>query len=309
MNSNNELDKGEEDVKEDSKFEENSEQTDIKNESSKKTKTVKSAKKEIPLLMLVADTKYKVIKFVGKNVFNFKLTTNPEDNWDLCWQDLGVGVEVLAKMKSYQKINHFPGMYELSRKNNLAKNLMKMRKCFPKEFNFFPSTWLLPSEFPELLATSKKRHHITYIAKPEASSQGRGIFLAKKIEDINPEEHLVVQKYIENPLLIDGLKFDLRIYVLLYGCNPIRLFIHKEGLARFCTEKYQRPNAHNLQNNYTHLTNYAINKTSDKFIFNTDYADSSKGHKRNLQCIFKYIDENGGDSNKVLTKIEDAIIK
>ena len=35
-------------------------------------------------------------------------------------------------MKPYQKINHFPGMFELSRKNNLCKNLMKMRKKFPK---------------------------------------------------------------------------------------------------------------------------------------------------------------------------------
>jgi len=35
-------------------------------------------------------------------------------------------------MKPYQKINHFPGMISLSRKNNLARNLTKLKKKFPK---------------------------------------------------------------------------------------------------------------------------------------------------------------------------------
>ncbi len=49
-------------------------------------------------------------------------------------------------MKPYQRINHFPGMYTMSRKSNLANNLKNMKIKFPKEYNFFPKTWLLPSE-------------------------------------------------------------------------------------------------------------------------------------------------------------------
>ena len=77
---------------------------------------------------------------------------------------------------------------------------------------------------------------MTFIVKPVGSSQGKGIFLTRTWEDIEPHDHLVAQKYIDPPYLIDGLKFDLRIYVLLYGINPLRIYLYEEGLARFATK-------------------------------------------------------------------------
>jgi len=57
----------------------------------------------------------------------------------------------LARLKTYQKINHWPGMFTLHRKNNLGKHLMKMNKKFPHLFQFFPKTWLLPADNSEFL--------------------------------------------------------------------------------------------------------------------------------------------------------------
>ena len=66
--------------------------------------------------------------------------------WDLTWHDMGISADFLTKMESYQKVNHFPGMYIVCRKNHLARNLMKMQRQFPSEYKFFPKTWLLPTE-------------------------------------------------------------------------------------------------------------------------------------------------------------------
>lgn len=70
---------------------------------------------------------------------------------------------------------------------------------------------------------------------------------------------------MHKPYLIDNLKFDLRIYVLVACCSPLRLYLYNEGLGRFATEEYVCPNKENLDNMMMHLTNYAINKENPNF--------------------------------------------
>ena len=76
----------------------------------------------------------------------------------------------------------------------------------------------------------------------------------------------MVSQYISNPLLINGLKFDLRLYVVITSVNPLRIYLYDEGLARFATEKYEQPDDDH-KNVFAHLTNYSINKQNfRKFI-------------------------------------------
>ena len=79
---------------------------------------------------------------------------------------------------------------------------------------------------------------------------------------------MVVQRYIDNPLLVDGFKFDLRIYVVVTGINndQMHAFVADEGLARFCTEKYKKPTKDNFKKVYMHLTNYSLNKMSNEYV-------------------------------------------
>ncbi len=69
-----------------------------------------------------------------------------DEEWTLYWTDTSVLLERVMNMKRYQKINHFPGMLEICRKDLLARNMTRMLKLFPKEYNCFPRTWVMPAE-------------------------------------------------------------------------------------------------------------------------------------------------------------------
>ena len=85
----------------------------------------------------------------------------------------------------------------------------------------------------------KKAHpNATFIAKPNEGSGGDAITLFTKLSDLPnrlKSAEMTVQRYIDKPLLVNGFKFDLRIYVILVGFNPIHAYVANEGLARFCT--------------------------------------------------------------------------
>lgn len=114
-------------------------------------------------------TKYEVVRYVGKRLLGWRLVrTDDDDGWDVTWTDSAVSSDRLARMRPYQRINHFPGMHAIARKNQLAINLNRIRKQYPKEYNFYPKTWVLPTEFADLSAQVAKTQKII-IVKPDSS--------------------------------------------------------------------------------------------------------------------------------------------
>ncbi len=164
---------------------------------------------------------------------------------------------------------------------------MRMRKNFPEDYKFFPPTWLLPAEYSDFKAQFNKKLSKTFILKPEAGCQGTGIFLTRNSENVDPCDHYVAQRYLHKPYLIDGLKFDLRIYVLLAGSDPLRIYLYNDGLGRFATEQYVTPNKENLDDVCMHLTNYAINKDNPNFVFNENAEKDDVGHKRSFISVLQ----------------------
>lgn len=90
-----------------------------------------------------------------------------------------------------------------------------------------------------------------------------------------------------------------RIYVLVCGCDPLRIYVYKEGLARFATEEYIPANNKNINDICMHLTNYAINKNNEKFIFNTDENNFETGHKRSYTYVLRHLASLGHDTDKL----------
>ena len=72
------------------------------------------------------------------------------------------------------------------------------------------------------------------------------------------------RRYIDNPLLIGGKKFDLRLYVLVLSHRPLKVYMCRHGFARFCSVRFTTEVAE-LDNMFVHLTNVAIQKTGARF--------------------------------------------
>ncbi|RLU23275.1 hypothetical protein DMN91_003478 [Ooceraea biroi] len=227
-----------------------------------------------------------------------------DSSWDLYWTDLSVSIERAKDMKRFQRVNHFPGMTEICRKDLLARNLNRMLKLFPKDYNFFPKTWCFPADHGDAMTYAKSRRSKTFIVKPDTGCQGRGIYLTKHLRDIKSSERLICQVYIARPFLIDGYKFDLRIYALITSCDPLRIYVYNEGLARFATSKYKEPSGHNTSNMFMHLTNYSVNKHSRMYII-----DDEIGSKRKISTLSKWMKARDVDVDELWDKIDGIITK
>ncbi|CAG2060731.1 unnamed protein product, partial [Timema podura] len=212
-------------------------------------------------------------------------------------------------LKEFQKINHFPGTFQIGRKDRLWKNLYRlMAKFGKKEFGFIPHTYVLPQDGKILRqAWEKSCGKSRWIIKPPASARGTGIKVVHRWTQIPKKRPLVVQKYISQPYLINGSKFDLRLYVLVTSINPLRIFIYDDGLVRFASVKYSADMS-SLGDRYMHLTNYSINKLSSQYTQNED-ATACQGHKWTVKTLWSYLEKDGVNVKALWRSMVDLVIK
>mmetsp|Transcript_37771 Transcript_37771/g.66499 ORF Transcript_37771/g.66499 Transcript_37771/m.66499 type:complete len:976 (-) Transcript_37771:18-2945(-) len=234
----------------------------------------------------------------------------PTSSKDFLVQWSGPGMREFAYqgLHEFQRVNHFPGSTELTRKDRLWAHFKEMKQAFGSEaFDFVPESYVLPDQVEEFLNCYERTKHI-WIVKPNASSQGKGIFLLRDLEDLPLSECSVVSRYVDNPLLIQGLKFDLRIYVLVTSYSPLRAYVYREGLTRFASSPYSTEEEH-LRDAYRHLTNYSVNKFAHNFMENQELDADNYGHKWSLSALNKHLQCVGIDSDLMWCRIMDLIVK
>ncbi len=240
------------------------------------------------------------------NIIRTKLFDNTNIIWKLLKQDKMF--PLLKELNKYQKYNHFPITWQLSRKDNLYNNYKKLQIKFPNDFKYMPETFVLPKD-KEIFTLQVQNYELNknniWLLKPVASSRGRGIRILTNFNDI--PEKTIITHYISNPHLINRKKYDLRLYVLITGYTPLKIYLFEDGLTRFCSEDYNLDES-KLNDKYIHLTNYSINKNNENFEKNDD-TEKEEGNKWSILTFKKYLKEKKIDFNKLWKKIKDIIIK
>jgi tubulin polyglutamylase TTLL4 len=105
--------------------------------------------------------------------------------------------------------------------------------------------------------------------KPAASSCGRGIRVISKHQHLKKRSGYVLCKYVSKPHLLNGYKYDLRLYVLVTSVEPLKIYLFREGLVRCATTPYSTSKS-SLKQRFVHLTNYSVNKKADAYVKNVN---------------------------------------
>ena len=105
---------------------------------------------------------------------------------------------------------------------------------------------------------------------PEKLEQEEKTYLCKKI---------IIQKYIEKPLLYKNRKCDIRIWVLL--SHKMKVYVFKEGHLKTCSVDYNVDS----KDAFTHITNYSFQK------YNNNFQKFEKGNEVPFYEFQKFINE------------------
>lgn len=112
--------------------------------------------------------------------------------------------------------------------------------------------------------------------------------------------NIIIQKYLDFPLLYYNRKFDIRCYVLVDHC--FNVFLCREGHLKACSVNYSI----DTTDKFTHLTNYSLQKKCEMFSkYEQGNEISYKQFKESLQSQGYNGEE---DFKKIYSKMKDLIL-
>ncbi|KAH7722447.1 tubulin-tyrosine ligase [Aphelenchoides avenae] len=250
--------------------------------------------------------------------YGFIQCSSKNANCNLFWTNAHVGSHTLRALKPWQRINHFPRSFMITKKDTLYYTIDRAIVQYGDCFKFIPEYYCTPlseekaAELKSKCVAIENGSAPPFIVKPASSSRGRDISFIKRPEDVDhleSKEKLLISRYIDRPYLINELKSDLRVYVLVTSFHPLIAYVYDEGLARFAVHKYDDSNRRDYDNVNAHLTNYSLNKSSQDFVKNSEASSEDLGHKWTLSAFLRRIEADGVDTQLLMVRIEDIIIK
>mmetsp|Transcript_17601 Transcript_17601/g.58005 ORF Transcript_17601/g.58005 Transcript_17601/m.58005 type:complete len:582 (-) Transcript_17601:328-2073(-) len=225
--------------------------------------------------------------------------------WLVAWGS-SLSSEEISRLKPSQKHNHLPGWDSLNNKATLGEVARTHSSRGSSLADNVPLTFVLPQHADELLA-HHRRGGGPYIVKPVGGTRGKGIRLMTEVSDafLKERRRLVVQQYIMNPHLLQGRKYDLRLYVAVTSSDPLRLYIHEQGYGRFCSEEYDLSRPQDL---FRHITNSNFQKFHELYALSGSSSRTRPaGNKWHIDIIRREWEREG--NRGVWERIKTAITK
>lgn len=166
------------------------------------------------------------------------------------------------------KIGCILGAESANYKTNITKRL--------NDKPYYPKSYYLPAEQDRFEASIAKEEQPLWIYKPKNDYGGSGChvykihdkeFRRKMTKMIQSRRHFILQRYIENPLLLGEYKFHLRVFLVITSLQPLCGYLHTGGQVLFSTHKYRRDEDSLGENfdKHAHLTNWSIHHREENY--------------------------------------------
>ncbi|XP_060575183.1 probable beta-tubulin polyglutamylase isoform X1 [Ruditapes philippinarum] len=237
-----------------------------------------------------------------------KITDRRDGRFKLKWVQCKSTIDYSSFREGNQLVNHIPNSQLLTNKLGLLNSLKSYERItlstkgrLPrlKMTEFHPETYRLDdkTDREEFLRTYKESE--IWICKPTGLNQGKGIFLIRSRKEVDeilneqeqkkqqskkpglPVMNRIVQRYITNPLLLEGRKFDVRAYMLIASTVPFLILFH-QGYVRLCCHEYEADN----MDLGRHLTNQFVQKK------NPNYEELKESTAWSMDRFNQYVNEN-----------------
>lgn len=214
------------------------------------------------------------------------------DDFKLKWVECKSQINYSTFKDGEQLVNHIPNINLLTTKLGLLSSLQEYQRVqdkmagrsaskLPISINeFVPETYKLMNSSEKIKFVKEVyKDGETWICKPTGMNQGKGIYLISSKEQLTeklnisgegsdstirrsqmprPQHGRVIQRYVMNPLLLNGFKFDVRTYMLIASTTPFVVFYHP-GYVRLSCVPYTQY-TQDTAGLHAHLTNQYVQK-------------------------------------------------
>ncbi len=157
--------------------------------------------------------------------------------------------DVATQLVSFSNRYDYHGWRVLDDKSRLATLL---RTDDTSAFPYLPTTFVMPDEADALIAAHRQGDY--WLAKPAKLFGGQGLRLFADPQEAPRQVDWAVQRYVADPLLVDGKKSHLRLFLLITEPRELGGYLWRGGIVRFAPEAY-RLDAASLGDAARHVTN------------------------------------------------------